>query len=63
MRRTVNVLFQVDWLTIAFYLILVFLGWFNIYAAVYDEEHISILDFGQRYGKQFVFIKIGRAHV
>lgn len=56
MKRTVNILFQVDWLTIGIYLLMVFLGWINIYAAVYDEQHPGILDFSQRYGKQFTFI-------
>ena len=32
------------------------MGWFNIYAAVYNEEHKEILDFSQRYGKQFIWI-------
>lgn len=32
------------------------MGWFNIYAAVYNEEHSRILDLSQRYGKQFVWI-------
>jgi rod shape determining protein RodA len=38
------------------YLILVFLGWVNIYAAVYDESHSSILDMSQSYGKQALWI-------
>ncbi len=32
------------------------MGWFNIYAAVYNEEHKEILDLSQRYGKQFIWI-------
>jgi len=32
------------------------MGWFNIYAAVYNEERSGILDLSQRYGKQFVWI-------
>jgi rod shape determining protein RodA len=32
------------------------LGWVNIYAAVYNEEHQSILDITQRYGKQLIWI-------
>ncbi len=32
------------------------MGWFNIYAAVYNEEHKEIFDFSQRYGKQFIWI-------
>jgi rod shape determining protein RodA len=38
------------------FLLLVIMGWFNIYAAVYNEEHKDILDFTQRYGKQFIWI-------
>ena len=38
------------------YLILVIFGWFNIYAAVYDEGHTSIFDISQRYGKQMIWI-------
>jgi len=38
------------------FLVLVIMGWFNIYAAVYNEEHKEILDFSQRYGKQFIWI-------
>jgi len=32
------------------------MGWFNIYAAVFNEEHTKILDLSQRYGKQFIWI-------
>jgi rod shape determining protein RodA len=35
---------------------LVFIGWINIYAAVYNDEHREIFDFSQRYGKQFVWM-------
>jgi rod shape determining protein RodA len=32
------------------------MGWINIYAAVYNDEHAGLLDFSQRYGKQFIWI-------
>jgi rod shape determining protein RodA len=35
---------------------MIILGWFNIYAAVYNEERSGILDMSQRYGKQFIWI-------
>ena len=38
------------------YLMLVFIGWINIYAAVYSQEHSSIFDMSQRYGMQFIWI-------
>jgi len=31
-------------------------GWINIYAAVFNEDHPGLLDFSQRYGKQFIWI-------
>ncbi len=56
MQRRVNIWSNVDWLTVSMYLILVLLGWINIYAAVYNEDHHSIFDFSQRYGKQLIWI-------
>jgi len=41
---------------IVLYLCLVFIGWINIYASAYNEEHKSILDFSQNYGKQLIWI-------
>jgi rod shape determining protein RodA len=38
------------------YLVLVLFGWVNIYAAVFNDDHASILDFSQSYGKQMVWI-------
>jgi rod shape determining protein RodA len=32
------------------------MGWLNIYAAVYNEEHKNILDISQKYGKQLLWI-------
>lgn len=48
----------IDWWTVLIYLLLVFFGWINIYAAVYNDDHSSIFDIGQRYGKQMFWIGI-----
>ncbi len=56
MKREINLLKNIDWLTILIYFILMMLGWVNIYAAVYDNEHQNIFDFSQRYGKQLIWI-------
>lgn len=56
MNRRISLIKNLDWITIMLYVILVFLGWINIYAAVYNEEHQSILDATQRYGKQLMWI-------
>jgi rod shape determining protein RodA len=37
-------------------MVLIIIGWFNIYAAVYNEEHTHIIDLSQRYGKQLIWI-------
>ena len=48
--------FNVDWITVLIYLALCVIGWVNIHAAVFDENHRSILDLDTEYGKQFIFI-------
>lgn len=45
-----------DWLTIFICITLMILGWINIYAAVYDENHNNILDITQKYGKQLIWV-------
>lgn len=47
---------KLDWITVLIYLFLVFFGWLNIYAAVYNEAHASIFDFSQKYGMQLIWI-------
>lgn len=47
---------NIDWVTFFVFLLLALLGWINIYAAVYDDSHKSILDVSQRYGKQLIWI-------
>ncbi len=49
---------SVDWTTILIYTALVLIGWINIYAAVFDEEHANIFDIGQRYGMQMIWIGV-----
>lgn len=56
MKRSINVWNGIDKTSIGVFLLLLVAGWFNIYAAVYNEEHKEILDFSQLYGKQFIWI-------
>jgi rod shape determining protein RodA len=55
-KRTVNIWSGIDKTAIVLFLLLALMGWINIYAAVYNEEHSGLLDFSQRYGKQFLWI-------
>lgn len=61
MRNETNIFRNIDWWIIGIYMALVFIGWLNIYAAVYDEQHQSIFDFSQSYGKQLIWIITGFA--
>ena len=59
MNNRNNIWYTLDWFTVILYLILILIGWINIYAAVYNDEHQSILDMGQRYGKQLIWMIAG----
>ena len=56
--RNQSVTNNLDWISVVIYLILVILGWLNIYSSSLSsiEGETSIFDFSQIYGKQFLFI-------
>ncbi|HMM11504.1 MAG TPA: rod shape-determining protein RodA [Bacteroidales bacterium] len=58
MREERNIFRNIDWITVAICFALMFIGWISIYAAVYDEDHHSIFDLSQRYGKQLLWIAL-----
>jgi rod shape determining protein RodA len=51
-----SLFYGIDKITVLTYVLLVFMGWLNIYAAVYNEEHQNIFDTSQKYGMQLVWI-------
>ena len=59
MRSRKDLSQSIDWPVILIYLAMVFFGWINIYAAVYDPElDQGIFDFGINSGKQLMWIGI-----
>jgi len=56
LRDEKSILNNIDWVIVLLYLLLVFAGWINIYAAVYNDEHKSVFDISQSYGKQLIWI-------
>ena len=56
MSKNVSIKYALDWTTVAYFVLLVFMGWISIYGASYDFDQTSILDWDQRAGKQFVWI-------
>jgi len=55
-REQKNIFQNIDWIITGLFLSLMLLGWMNIYAAVYNDEHSSIFDISQKYGKQLMWI-------
>lgn len=51
---------NIDWMSIMIYMLLVIMGWLNIYSSSLSTAAVdtSIFDFTQIYGKQFLFILI-----
>jgi rod shape determining protein RodA len=48
---------KMDWVTVALYIAIVFLGWLNIYAVTYDpESDLSIFNLTINSGRQILFI-------
>jgi len=47
-NREINIWKKLDRVTIVIFLLMLVMGWLNIYAAVYNEEHKEILDLSQR---------------
>lgn len=56
LRKQSHIFQNIDWMLLVMYLVLVMMGWLNIYAAVYNEEHSSIMDLTQNYGRQMLWI-------
>ena len=57
MSREKSFFSNIDWLIVFLYLILLAIGWFNIYASGYDpSQNQSILDFNADSGKQLIWI-------
>ena len=54
--RNTNIFALIDKPTIVLYLILIFWGWFTIYAASYNFDDTSIFSFDGRAGKQLLWI-------
>ena len=47
---------SVDWTLVITYMLLIIVGWVNIYASIHSDGPASIFDYNFRCGKQFVWI-------
>lgn len=58
-----SLLKRIDWLSILLYLLLVLIGWVNIYSSTFSESSALSFDFGQLYGKQLIFVGLSLASI
>ncbi len=57
MRNQEVISYKMDWITVALYATIVFLGWLNIYAVTYDQTtDLSIFNLQINSGRQLLFI-------
>jgi len=57
MRKTIEIFGKIDVITILLYLFLVFFGWINIYASMYNDDIVtSVFDLNTKHGRQLLFI-------
>jgi len=57
MRIRRHIFDKIDWWTILLYITFIFIGWLNVYAALYNENY-DLIDFSQKYGRQLIWISI-----
>lgn len=55
-EKSERLFYNVDWFIVVIFFLLVTMGWFNIYSAVYDEQKSDIFDFTRLESKQMVFV-------
>lgn len=59
MNRGEDIAGKLDWITVLLYILMVVMGWLNIFASVYDESvNQTILDLSLNSGRQLIFIAV-----
>ena len=56
MRNNKSVFANIDWTLVFIYLLMLFFGWLNIYAANYDEGAVNLITMNAEPGKQLFWI-------
>jgi rod shape determining protein RodA len=56
MRKQTGIFQNIDLWLVGMYLVMVTMGWLNVYASVFNEQHYLITDMTQKYGKQLIWI-------
>ena len=56
MNRRDNIVHNIDKPLVIIYLLLMAMGWANIYSAAYDPDHANLFDRAREYGAQIIWI-------
>lgn len=57
MRRRQTKIFEgIDWVLVLFFIVLIFMGWINIYSVTVTDVPHDLINFSTEYGKQLVWI-------
>lgn len=57
-EKSERIFYNVDWLIVGIFVLLVCFGWMNIYSAVYDPAKSDIFNFARQESKQMVFVLV-----
>ncbi|CAN5817412.1 rod shape-determining protein RodA [soil metagenome] len=57
-EKSESIFYNVDWFIVVIYLLLIGMGWMNIYSAVYDPATSNVFDVSRLESKQMIFIGI-----
>lgn len=58
MRKEESLVAHLDWALFIVYMILLIMGVATVYSTAYNEDHPSIFDFSQKYGKQIMWVGV-----
>ncbi len=58
MRKGESIVAHFDWALFVSYLILLTMGIATVYSTAYNEDHPSLFDFSQKYGKQIIWLGV-----
>lgn len=58
MKRQINLISNIDWLSVTLYLIIVIFGWLNVFAVNYNLDEGSFFSLNHRYTMQLLWILI-----
>lgn len=59
--RTNSPVRTIEWSVVLIYLAMIFMGWINIYASLFDDTDLSIFSLAQRSGMQFMWMLVSGA--